>query len=232
MQAGDFMQQLERVQQLQDGVLIERLTHSVRCDRRLTVRLLVEMGEVAARGLFRDQGFSTMFEYATRKLGMSEAEAVLRMRAAKLGRRFPVALEMLGRNELHLTTLSLLAPVLTADNLGLLYEARFKSKQQVLELLARHAPKPDVPDSVRPLPSPRPSARAKQPPWCHCRFHRIRAARPRGTRSLSPPVSAFEISSKRLGTCFDIGSRMGSSSRCSNRRWSCWLPRRSGAGLR
>jgi 5-methylcytosine-specific restriction endonuclease McrA len=48
--------------------------------------------------------------------------------------------------------------VLTADTLGLLHDARFKSKQQVLEMIARHAPKPDVPDSIR--RSPRPSARA------------------------------------------------------------------------
>ena len=162
MQAGDSMLELERVQQLGDAVLIERLTLSAKADRQLTVRLLAEMGEVHARGLFRDLGFSTMFEYATRKLGMSEAEAALRLRAAKLARSFPVALEMLARSELNLTTLSLLAPVLTADTLELLEQARFKSKQQVLELLVQHTPKPDVPDSIRRLPPPRPSARAPQ----------------------------------------------------------------------
>lgn len=39
-----------------------------------------ELGEVQSRGLFRDLGFSTMFDYATRQLGMSEAEASLRLR--------------------------------------------------------------------------------------------------------------------------------------------------------
>src|SRR3954466_15972375 len=72
MQVGDSMLELERVQQLADSVLIDRLTHSAKADRQLTVRLLAEMGEVHARGLFRDLGFTTMFEYATRKLGMSE----------------------------------------------------------------------------------------------------------------------------------------------------------------
>src|SRR5882724_11121972 len=160
MQVGDSMLELERVQQLGDSALIETLARSAKADRQLTVRLLAEMGEVRARGLFRDLGFSTMFDYATRKLGMSEAEAALRLRAAKLARSFPVALEMLGRREVNLTTLSLLSPVLTADTLELLDEARFKSKQQVLELLVKHAPKPDVPDSIRRLPPPRPSARA------------------------------------------------------------------------
>jgi hypothetical protein len=154
------MQELERVEQLGDHALIEELANSAKHDRLHTVRLLAQLGEVHARGLFRELGFSTMFDYATRKLGMSEAEAALRLRAAKLGRMFPIALEMLRRSELNLTTLSLLAPVLTADTLGLLHDARFKSKQQVLEMIARHAPKPDVPDSIR--RSPRPSARAPQ----------------------------------------------------------------------
>src|SRR6266581_8245383 len=62
MQVGDSMLELERVQQLGDSVLIEQLTRSAKGDRQLTVRLLAEMGEVQARGLFRDLGFPTMFE--------------------------------------------------------------------------------------------------------------------------------------------------------------------------
>ena len=111
------------------------------------------------------------------QLRASEAEAALRLRAAKLGRAFPIALEMLGRSELNLTTLSLLAPVRTPDTLGLLHQARFKSKTQVLELIANHAPKPDVPDAIR--RSPRPSARA---PHAEASPHAAGSPRP-----MSPP---------------------------------------------
>ena len=134
------MLELEDVQKLRDEALMERLTHSVRSDRRLTVRLLVEMGEVQARGLYRDLGFSTMFDFATRKLGMSEAEAALRIRAAKVGRSFPIALEMLGCSEVNLTRLSLY-PVLTPDSLELL--------QACLDRLARLG-RPDGPDTNQP----------------------------------------------------------------------------------
>src|SRR5215510_6123582 len=162
---GVTVLELERVKQLGDDVLIERLTRSVQRDRRLSVELLIELSELQERGLFRDLGFATMFDYATRRLGMSESEAGLRLRAAKLARAFPIALEMLTRCEIHLTTLSILAPVLTADRIQILYEARFKTKQQVLELVAKYAPKPDVPDSIRRLPRPslsaRPSARSQ-----------------------------------------------------------------------
>jgi hypothetical protein len=95
-----------------------------------------------------------MFEYAVQALHMSESEAGLRIRVSRLGRQFPVALEMLARGELHLTALKLLAPVLTRDNLWLLEAARFKSKQQVLELLARQFPKQDAPSLIRRLPGP------------------------------------------------------------------------------
>ena len=143
------MQELERVQRLGDDLLIERLTQSVRADRQISVRMLIELGEVQARGLFRDHGFSSMFLYATRKLGMSESEAGLRLRVAKLGREFPVALELLGRGEVNLSTLSILTGVLKANNLQLLDEARGKTKEQVFEVIARHAPKPNAPDLVR-----------------------------------------------------------------------------------
>jgi hypothetical protein len=101
------MRELESVKQLSDQALVLKLVQTVQEDRCTTVRLLVHMGEVEARGLYRDQGFPSMFHYAVHKLHMSEAEAALRMRVAKLGREFPVALEMLGRGELHLTALML-----------------------------------------------------------------------------------------------------------------------------
>jgi hypothetical protein len=145
---------VSHAQQLGDEQLIARLKRLVAQDREVTAQLLVHFGEVDARGLYRDQAYHSMFEYAVQALHMSESEAGLRIRVSRLGRQFPVALEMLARGELHLTALKLLAPVLTRDNLWLLEAARFKSKQQVLELLAAHFPRPDAPSVIRRLPGP------------------------------------------------------------------------------
>jgi hypothetical protein len=150
--------------QLSDDELIVRLKRCVANDRKSTALLVEHFGEVSARGLYRDQGYPSMFTYAVHALRMSESEAGLRIRVARLGRKFPEALRMLARGELHMTALKLLAPVLTHDNVGLLHEARFKTKQQVLDLLAKHFPKPDAPARNRKLPSrtaavaPRPAA--------------------------------------------------------------------------
>jgi hypothetical protein len=157
------MNELEQAKQLSDEALISKLSRCIREDRELSARLLAHFGEVDSRGLFRDQGFNSMFDYAVRALHMSESEADLRIKAARIGRQFPDALEMLARGKLHMTALRLLAPVLTASNVDLLKEACFKSKQEVRELIAKHFPSPDVADSMRRLPQPRSMPTGQQP---------------------------------------------------------------------
>ena len=147
------MKELEHAKQLSDEALIFKLSRCVREDRERSARLLAHLGEVDIRGLYRDQGFRSMFDYCVRALHMSESD--LRIKAARIGREFPNALEMLAHGKLHMTALRLLAPVLTASNAHLLKEACFKSKQEVRELIAKHFPLPDVVDSMRRLPQPR-----------------------------------------------------------------------------
>ena len=103
-------QELACAKRLNDEALVAKLTCCVREDRELTARLLIQLGEVDARGLFRDLGFSSMFDYAVQALHMSESEAWLRLRAARFAREFPAALGMVARGELHMTALKLLAP--------------------------------------------------------------------------------------------------------------------------
>ena len=80
------------------------------------MQLLVHLGEVDARGLYLEQAYTSMFDYATRALCMSEAEAYLRIQTARLGREVPRVLELLGSGALHLTAIKLLAAHLTPDN--------------------------------------------------------------------------------------------------------------------
>jgi hypothetical protein len=85
-----------------NGELLRRLKALLAHDRRTTARLLWHLGEVDARGLYRDAGYSAMFVYCVEALHMSEAEAGLRIRAARLARDYPVVLGMVERGELHL----------------------------------------------------------------------------------------------------------------------------------
>jgi hypothetical protein len=67
-----------------DHELVVRLRRLVRADQALGARLLVHIGEVDARCLYRDYAYASMFTYCVEELHMSEAEAYLRIHAARL----------------------------------------------------------------------------------------------------------------------------------------------------
>jgi hypothetical protein len=135
--------------------LVSELERLVKADRTVGAALLVHLGEVDARKLYLARGYSSMFTYCRAALGMSEAEAYLRMRAADVGRRFPLVLERFGSGDVHLSAIKLLAPHLTQVNHEqLLDRVRGKSKQEIEVIVAELAPKPDVPARMRKLPEP------------------------------------------------------------------------------
>ena len=143
--------------ELDDATLLSRLCVLVARDRTTTAKLLWHLAEVDVRGLYRDEGYSALFEYCVKALHMSEGEASLRIRAARLTRRFPVVLEKVERGELHLSALRALAPVLTDDNHRvLLAAATHKTRREVEQILADRAPRSSasviriVPVAIRP----------------------------------------------------------------------------------
>ncbi len=124
-------------------------------ERSSTASLVAHLAELYGRRLHERAGFSSLFTYCMEVLRLSEHEAYDRMKAAKVARRYPQVLGWLASGELNLTTVRLLAPHLTRANQEELFAAaRGKRKRQVQELLASRFPKPDVPFSVRKLPSP------------------------------------------------------------------------------
>lgn len=153
---------VKEVARLADAALIAGLQRWVRADRTVTTRMLVHLGEVDARALYRERAWSSMFAYAVGELHMSESEACVRIAAARLGRRFPRVVELVAEGAVHLTAIKLLGPHLTEDNhLEVLERARGRTAREVERLVAELAPKPDVPSRMRKLPA-RASAHATQ----------------------------------------------------------------------
>ena len=143
---------------LGDEQLLASLRQLLAEERKLSARLLVHLGEVDARGLYREHAYASMFDYCVQALHLSEAEAYLRIRAARLTRQFPRVLPMMASGELHLSAIKLLAPILTDANADeLLAQARHRSKRQLELLLAQRFEKPDVSTSIRALPGRRPT---------------------------------------------------------------------------
>jgi hypothetical protein len=140
-----------------DDELLRRLVEILRQSRRVEADLVAHIGEVDARRLYAREAAPSMFAYCTETLHLSEAEAYLRIAAARASREHPVLLTMLSSGRVHLTAIAKLAPHLTPENRDRLLErAAHRTKRQVEELVAELAPRPDVPALVRKLPEGRP----------------------------------------------------------------------------
>ena len=151
---------LERpLESLSDDDLLRGLADLLRQSRRAESDLVAHIAEVETRRLYARAAASSMFVYCMDVLHLSEAEAYLRITAARTVREHPVILDMLADGRLHLSGIAKLAPHLTPQNRDLLLSrAIHRSKRQIEELVAELAPRPDVPGVLRKLPSrPTPS---------------------------------------------------------------------------
>ena len=142
------------LKRISDDELLSRLSDLLKQSRRVESDLVAHIGEVDARRLYAREAASSMFTYCTEVLHLSEHEAYLRIAAARAARKYPMLLVMLGDGRLHLSGIGKLAPHLTDGNCEeVLARAAHKSKREIEELVAELAPKPDVPASVRKLPT-------------------------------------------------------------------------------
>lgn len=136
-----------------DDELLRRLAALLRQSRGAEADLVAHIGEVDARRLYAREASPSMFAWCTERLHLSEAEAYLRIAAARASREHPMLLAMLADGRLHLTAIAKLAPHLTPENRhGLLERAAHKTKREIEELIAEVAPQPDAPALMRKLP--------------------------------------------------------------------------------
>ena len=147
------MENQRPLESLSDDELLRRLAELMHQSRRVEVDLVAHIAEADERRLYAREASPSMFAYCTEILHLSEAEAYLRIAAARASREHPMLLAMLGDGRLHLTGIAKLAPHLTPENRdALLKRATHKSKRQIEELVAAIAPRPDVPAVMRKLP--------------------------------------------------------------------------------
>lgn len=146
-----------------DDELLARLADLLRRSRSTESDLVAHISEVDERRLYAREAFPSMFAYCTEALHLSEAEAYLRIAAARASREHPLLLDMLADGRLHLSGVGKLAPHLTLENApALLARAAHRTKRQIEELVAECCPRPDAPTLVRRLPA-QPSSVAPGP---------------------------------------------------------------------
>jgi 5-methylcytosine-specific restriction endonuclease McrA len=150
------MQQTRPLAAVSDDELLRRLAELLAQNRRVECDLVAHIAEVDERRLYARYAAPSMFAYCTEVLHLSEAEAYLRITAARASREHPVLLTMLADGRLHLSGIAKLAPLLTPETRdALLGRASHRSKRQIEELIAEIAPRPDAPALMRKLPERR-----------------------------------------------------------------------------
>jgi hypothetical protein len=153
---NDILASLSR---LSDAQLVTQVKSLVARERDATAQLVAHLAELDTRDVHLREGYGSLFVYCRDVLGLSEWEAYNRIEVARAARRFPVILDLLAEGSVNLTAVRLLAPHLTPSNhREVLDSARGKRKPEVEEIVARLAPRPDVPASVRRLPTLQPAS--------------------------------------------------------------------------
>lgn len=153
-----------RVQGLKDDQLIAKLNELAQRDNLQMAELLAHLGELDARQLYLDMGFSSMWEYCMVALGFCQTSAWRRYTAARVCRQYPDVYDKVARGDLHLSVLAELSSHLTAENASELFEAcNRQSLRQVMRLIAARFPSPDWKDSVRRSPATAAESAAAQP---------------------------------------------------------------------
>ncbi len=139
------MEAVQRIVALSDDQLVDAVTTLATSERRAIGLLVASLAELDARRLYLDLGYSSLFDYCTRALHLSEQAAYVRIEAARASRRFPVIIERIIEGALSLTAARLLAPHLTEDNQSeVIEEARYKRTREVEAIVARRRPLPPV----------------------------------------------------------------------------------------
>src|SRR5229473_2013128 len=135
--------------------LDRRLADLVRSERHLVVQFVVELAGFAKRELYRELGYTSLFYYCVRQLGLSKSSAFRRSEVARLIARFPVIAEQLAEGRLSIRALVELREVLTEENhVEVLARAEGKSQEEAQLLAVEYRPEPVPRDVVRALPMP------------------------------------------------------------------------------
>src|SRR5712691_8932988 len=144
---------------LSDHDLLARIGVLAGREREATVELVAHLAVLDARPtLFAAQGHGSLFTYCTEVLRLSEDATCNRIQAARACRDFPVIFEALASGAMSLTSVRMLRPHLTPENHeAVLARACGRSRRAIEALIAELAPRPDVPSSVRKLPTATPA---------------------------------------------------------------------------
>ena len=141
---------------LTDQALLHSLYTFAQKERELLTTVLWHFRELERRRLFSDLGFSSLFAYATKKLGYSDDQAYRRINAARLLKDLPEVEEKLNSGAITLTNASLAQNLFRQEKMStekkreILTQLENKTTREAQEIIAAMNPKPAKSDRIRP----------------------------------------------------------------------------------
>ena len=137
------------ISSLDSNALALRLAELAGEERKVQADFLLHLAEFEARRAYVEAGYSSLWGYCLEVLHLREGAAGRRIGAMRVLVRFPRLEGALRDGRLSLSTVVVLAPVLTDENVNaLLARAAFRTKREVEELVVslepRTAPTPGI----------------------------------------------------------------------------------------
>ena len=139
---------------LDSAALSRRLGELAGHERAVQVEFLLHLEEFDTRRAWAEAGYGSLWDYLLRVLHLREGAAFRRIAAMRVLRRLPVVAEALRDGRLCLSTVAVLGPLLTEENVGeLVARAAFLTKAEVERLAASLQPRVAPRDGLRLRPS-------------------------------------------------------------------------------
>jgi hypothetical protein len=138
--------------------LTERLRSLAGEERHVQADFLVHLDALDRRRGYAELGYPSLWEFCLRALHLREGAAGRRIGAMRVLRRFPSLVEALREGKLCLSTLCVLGPVLTPENVEeVVARAAFRTKAETDAIAAAVKPRVAPVDGVRRLAGERPA---------------------------------------------------------------------------
>jgi hypothetical protein len=202
---------------LQSSILARRLRELAADERGVQVDFLLHLAEFDLRRAFLEAGHDSLWTYCLRELHLREGPAGRRIGAMRVLRRFPALEAPLRDGRLCISTVTLLGPLLTGENLDeIVARAAYRTKAEVEHLVASIQPRVAPSPGVRRLPERAQRSAmetlASAPPLARAEPERV-ASPPPAALTMPPssqrapemrPVSAEEYS---LRVTIDAGTK-------------------------
>ncbi len=123
-----------------------RIAELARREHSALADLLLAVAEFDEQAVHRQLGFSSLFDFLHREIGLSRGSAYYRQVGARMLRRFPEVEEPIRDGRLCVTTVSELAKVMTEENRAVVLPRFFGcSRQEAKQLVAELRPAAEVP---------------------------------------------------------------------------------------